>query len=133
MFTPDRVLLQDIYLESEPYDPYNTWESIVTRELGSFAFKPLAGSSSGLKNLHKTLKKKTTKAFYWCVYIYIHLRIFLFIIHSEWKKVCKLSFLSTKKKISFKSSKNSFNNLHEVLKALIKSVVLKPAYLDFKY
>lgn len=96
---PSRVLLQDMYLESGPYDPYDTWESIVTSELGAFAFKPLAGSSSGLSNLYKIFKKNKI-AYYWYVYIYNYLRIFSFIIHNSWVKECKLSFLSKGKNMN---------------------------------
>lgn len=97
-FIPSRVLLQDMYLESEPFDPYETWKSTVTTEFGSFAVKPLAGSSSALNNLYKIFKKKPTKiAYYWYVYIYNYLRIFSFIIHNSWVNECKLSFLPKEK------------------------------------
>lgn len=56
---PSRVLLQDMYLESGPFDPYETWKSTVTSEFGFFAVKPLAGSSSALNNLYEIFKKKT--------------------------------------------------------------------------
>lgn len=97
-FIPSRVLLQDMYLESEPFDPYETWKSTVTTEFGSFAVKPLAGSSSALNNLYKIFLKKPTKiAYYWYVYIYNYLRIFSFIIHNSWVNECKLSFLPKEK------------------------------------
>lgn len=97
-FIPSRVLLQDMYLESEPFDPYETWKSTVTTEFGSFAVKPLAGSSSALNNLYKIFLKNPTKiAYYWYVYIYNYLRIFSFIIHNSWVNECKLSFLPKEK------------------------------------